>query len=122
MNTVILGNRFFFFLNRSFETVFPLVLHGKLWRFNELGIGFPNGSDSEESAYNAGDLGSVPGMVRSPGEGKGYLFLYSCLENSMDRGAWQATVCGVSKEVDMTEWVSPSLFNELGKNINKGVK
>ena len=50
-------------------------------------MGFPNGSDSEESAYNAGDLGSIPGMVRSPGEGKGYLFLYSCLKNSMDRGA-----------------------------------
>ena len=66
-------------------------------------MGFPDGSDSEESAYNAGDLGSVPGLGRSPGEGNGYLFLSSCLENSMDRGAWQAVVSGVSKELDTTE-------------------
>ena len=45
----------------------------------------PGGSDSKESAYNAGDLGSVPGLRRSPGEGNGYPFQYSCLENSMDR-------------------------------------
>ena len=85
-------------------------------------MGFPDGSDSEESLYNAGDLGSIPGLGRSPGERKGYLFLSSCPENSMDRGAWQAVVYGVSKELDTTEWVTPSLFNELGKNINKGVK
>ena len=66
-------------------------------------MGFPDGSDSEESAYNAGDLGSIPGLGRSPGEGNGYLFLSSCLENSMDRGAWQAVVSGVSKELDTTE-------------------
>ena len=40
---------------------------------------------------NAGDAGSIPGLGRSPGEGKGYLLQYSCLENSMDRGAWCAT-------------------------------
>ena len=44
---------------------------------------------------NAGDLGSIPGLGRSPGEGNGYPLLYSCLENSMDRGAWRATVHGV---------------------------
>ena len=48
-------------------------------------IGLPGGSDSKESAYNAGDLGSISGLGRSPGEGKGYLLQYSCLENSMDR-------------------------------------
>ena len=46
--------------------------------------GFPGGSDSKESACNAGDLGSIPGLGRSPGEGNSYLLQYSGLENSMD--------------------------------------
>ena len=50
--------------------------------------GFPGGSDSKESACNAGDLDSIPGLGRSPGEGHGSPPQYSCLENSMDRGAW----------------------------------
>ena len=58
---------------------------------------FPGDSDGKESACNAGDLGSVPGSERSPGEGNGYLVQYSCLENSIDRGAWQTTVHGVTK-------------------------
>ena len=57
----------------------------------------PGGSDGKESACNAGELGSVPRLGRSPGERSGYLFQYSCLENSVDRGAWQATVHGVAK-------------------------
>ena len=60
-------------------------------------MGFPGGSDSKESAYNAGDMGSIPGLGRYPGEGKGNLLQYSCLENSMDREAWRATVHGVTK-------------------------
>ena len=59
--------------------------------------GFPGGSDGKESTCNAGDPGLIPGLGRSPGEGIGYLLQYSCLENSMHRGAWQATVCGVAK-------------------------
>ena len=59
--------------------------------------GFPRGLDGKESACNAGDLGSIPGLGRSPGEGNGYPFQYSYLENLMDRGAWQATVHGVKK-------------------------
>ena len=59
-------------------------------------LGFPDGSDAKESAYNAGDLGSIPGLERSPGEGNGNPLQYSCLENSMDRGAWRATVHGVT--------------------------
>ena len=59
--------------------------------------GFPGGSVGKESACNAGDLGLIPGLGRFPGEGKGYPLQYSCLENPMDRGAWWATVHGVSK-------------------------
>ena len=55
------------------------------------------GSDSKEFACNAGDPGSIPGAGRSPGEGKGNPLQYVCLENPMDRGAWWATVHGVSK-------------------------
>ena len=59
--------------------------------------GFPGGPDGEESACDTGNLGSSPWLGRSPGEGNGYSLQYSCLENSMDRGAWQATVHGVTK-------------------------
>ena len=58
---------------------------------------FPGGSDDKETACNAGDLGSIPGLGRSPGEGNGNPLQYSCLENSMDRGAWRATVHGVTE-------------------------
>ena len=50
--------------------------------------GFPGGSDGKASARNAGDPGSIPGLGRSPGEGNGNPLQYSCLENSMDGGAW----------------------------------
>ena len=55
------------------------------------------GSDSKESACNAGDQGSIPRVGRSPGEGKGNLLQYSCPEKFMGRGAWQDTVYGVAK-------------------------
>ena len=55
------------------------------------------GSGGKESAGNVGDLGLIPELGRSPGEGKGYPLQYSGLENSMDRGAWQATDHGVAK-------------------------
>ena len=57
--------------------------------------GFPSSSDGEESAYNAGDLGSIPGSGRSPGEGNGNPLQYSCLGSPMDREVWQATVLGL---------------------------
>ena len=60
-------------------------------------LGFPGGSDGKESACNVGDLHSTPGSGRSPGEGNDYPLQYSRLENSMDRGIWQATVHGVAK-------------------------
>ena len=59
--------------------------------------GLPGGSDGTESACNAENPGSIPGLGRSPGEGNGNPFQYSCLDNSKDRGAWWATVCGVAK-------------------------
>ena len=58
--------------------------------------GFPGGSDDTESACKVGEPGLIPGSGRSPGEGNGYPLEYSCLENSMDRGAWWATVYGVT--------------------------
>ena len=61
-----------------------------IWIFNDFGLthyltefDFPGGSDGKASAYNVGDLGSIPGLGRSPGEGKGYPLQYSGLENSM---------------------------------------
>ena len=62
-----------------------------------LNWGFPGGSDGKESICNTGDLGSIPGSGRSPGEGNGYPLQCSCLENSMDRGAWRTTVHGITK-------------------------
>ena len=64
---------------------------------------FPGGSDGKASAYNAGDPGSIPALGRSPGEGNGNPLQYSCLENPIDRGAWQAIVHGTVKELDTTE-------------------
>ena len=58
---------------------------------------FPGGSDGKASAYNVGDLGSIPGSGRSPREGHGTPLQYSCLENPMDGGAWWAKVHGVTK-------------------------
>ena len=58
---------------------------------------FSGGSDGKESAYNAGDPGSIAGSGRSPEEGKGNPLHYSYLENPMDRGVWRATVHRVTK-------------------------
>ena len=74
------------------ESFFPLM-----WR------GFPGGSDSKESAHNAGDPGSIPESERSPEEGNGNTLQYSCLENPMDRVACRATVRGGHKESDTPE-------------------
>ena len=60
-------------------------------------MGFPRSSVGKESACNAGDLGLIPGLGRSPGEGNSKPLQYSCLKNPMGRGAWQATVHGVAR-------------------------
>ena len=65
-------------------------------------LSFPGGSDGKESAHNVGDLGSIPGWGRSPGNRNGNPLQCSCLHNPMDRGAWQATVHGIT-ESDTTE-------------------
>ena len=69
-------------------------------------MGLPQGLiDKESTCYagDAGDLGLIPGLGRSPGGGHGNTLQYSCLENPMDRGAWWATVHRVHKELDTTE-------------------
>ena len=66
-------------------------------------FGFPGVSDEREFACSTGDLGSIPGLGRSPGEGNGNPLRYFCLKNLLDRGAWQATVHNVHKESDTTE-------------------
>ena len=64
--------------------------------------GFPGGSVIKNLAANTGDTGLIPGLGRSPGEGNGNPLQYSCLENPVDRGVWQATVLGIA-ESDTTE-------------------
>ena len=73
-------------------------------------VGFPGSSAGKESACNVGDWGSIPGSGRSPGGGNGNPLQYSCLENSMDRGVWRATVHQVAKSQTQPEWLtfSPS--------------
>ena len=75
----------------------PVAMRGLLTAVASLGAGFPGGSDGKESACSAGDPGSIPGSGTSPEEGNSNPLQYPCLENSMDGGAWQATVYGVTK-------------------------
>ena len=77
--------------------------------------GFSGGSNSKESACNAGDPGLIPGSERSPGGGNGNLFQFSCLENSMEGGSWQAIVHGIAKsQTQLKELQFPFLFRGLG--------
>ena len=69
------------------------------------------------SACKAGDQGLIPGWGISSGDGNGYTLQYSCLENSMDRGAWWATFHGDLKESDTTEWLTLSHFDTRTFNI-----
>ena len=74
----------------------------------------PFSSDGKVSAYNAGDLGSIPGSGRSPGEGNDNPLQYSCLENPMDGGAWGAIVHGVAKSRTRLSDFTHSLMQLLG--------
>ena len=80
-------------------------------------MGFPGGSAGKEFAHNAGDLGWIPRLGRSPGEGNGYQLQHSNLENSMDRGDWQAMVHG-SQSLIMTEKLTLSLFRAVERKTN----
>ena len=81
-----------------------------------------SGSDGKASAYNVEDPGSIPGLGRSSGEGNGNPLEYSCLENPMDGGAWQATIYGVTKSwTQLSDFTSPHLssfmYHECLANI-----
>ena len=77
-------------------------------------MGFLGGSGGKESACNTGDMGLIPGWGRPPGEGNGNPLQYSCIQNSMDRGAWWATVCEIAKGLDMTEQLNSNNINNNG--------
>ena len=77
-------------------------------------IGFLGGPDCKESACNAGDQGSIPGSGKSPGEGNGNPLQYSCLENSIDGGAWRVIVHGVAKSSDTADRSTFSLSPAIG--------
>ena len=101
----------------------PWVTQGRTWLSTHTLVftnwstisGFPGGSGSKASAYNAGDPGSIPGSGRSLGEGNGNPLQYSCLENPMDREAWWATVHGVTKS---RTWVSDFTFTTISSLNN----
>ena len=82
----------------------------------------PGGSEGQASVYNAGDPGSISGLGRSPGEGNGNLFQDYCLENPMDRGAWQATVHGVTKSwTRLSDFTFTSLWHVEGSRGGKAL-
>ena len=81
----------------SLQKPHPQHSNPQMHRISHLQGSFPGGSDGKESACNAGDPGSIPGLERSPGERNGNRLQYSCLGNPMYRGAWQTTVHGVMK-------------------------
>ena len=99
--------------NSALVHVCPMSYMGHIY------MGFPGGSDSKEYPCNAGDLGLIAALGRSPLEGNGNPLQYSCLENPTDRGAWWATAHGVA-ESDMTEWLIFSHFSYIytTKNIH----
>ena len=80
--------------NNTFLRIYKMQLF--VYYYSKLD--FPGGSDGREFLQNAGDLSSIPGPGRSPGERNGYLLQYSCLDNPIDRRAWWATVPGVTKK------------------------
>ena len=96
-------------MNRE-EDIFIVFLKICYW------LGFPCGSVGNKSTCNVGDLGSIPRLGRSPGEGKGYPLQYSGLENSVN-----STVHGGHKELDMTEWLSLSLSCYWLENNTSGL-
>ena len=92
---------------------YPNTMRHLLWS-----LFYRNGSVGKESACNAGDSGSIPGSGRSPGEGNDNPHQYSCLENSMDRGAWQVIVHGIAKgQTQLCDYLS---LYRCGSCIHRG--
>ena len=90
--------------------MFPFVLI-----FNTLD--FPGGSAGKEFTCNVGDLGLIPGLGRSPGDGNANPLQYSCLENSMDRGVWQITVHGVAKSLSCYMYQESELLDVISFSV-----
>ena len=100
----------------NFNTTCKATLIKMAWYCTTWGITanicFPGGSEVKASACNLGDLGSIPGSGRSPGEGNGNPLQYSCLENPMDGGAWWTTVHGVTKsQTRLSDFTSLRFIN-----------
>ena len=84
----------------STQSSLPSYSHIHTWLLKKnIALGFPGDSGGKKSACNTGDPGLIPGSGRSSGEGIGYTLQYSCLENSMDRGAWWSAVHWVTKSL-----------------------
>ena len=116
-------------LNKNtYRTVIVYILqllnqsHMRIWYSLVHYTDFLGGSDGKASGCHAGDPGSIPGSGRSPGEGNGSSLQYSCLENSMDWGAWWATVRGVAKTQtrlsDFTFFHFSTLYSQLFMTMN----
>ena len=113
-NTVLLVERkkgkllktvlIFYFICYLWKMLFQKIV-SKVWQYIIEIMNLPISSDDKASACNAGDLGLIPESGWSPGKGNSNLLQYSCLENSRNRGAWQATVLEVA-ELDTTEWIT----------------
>ena len=118
------------FYKKNWKVFHTIVLKWKMWAHTHIQIqrtdfilpanieaiykallGFPGGPDGKNTACNAGDPGSIPGLGRSPGEGIGYSLQYSCLENSMDRGSLAGYSPLGRKELDATEQLTLTLPN-----------
>ena len=94
-------------------------LSEEIWRNKMASQGFPNGSVVKNPPANTGasrDMGLIPGLGRFPGGGNGKLIQYSCLENPVDRGAWQATVYGVTKSRTLLKCLSMHICRWLLSN------
>ena len=94
-----------------------IIIIGYSSWFDDVLYLYPGGSDSKASAWSAGDPGSTPGLGRSPGEGNGNPLQYSCLENSMDWGAWKATVHGVAKSWTRLSNITGHRYTSIGASL-----
>ena len=93
---------------KELSSYFIFFLYTKSLYFSLMDECFPGGSEVNASAWNAGDLGAIPGSGRCPGEGNGNPLQCSCLENPRDGGAWWAAICGVAQSQTQLKWFSSS--------------